>query len=48
MLNPCETTTECPHCYGRFTVHVLGITPCPFCGQWVEVVVLRLEDPGAC
>lgn len=42
-LNPCETLTECIYCHGRFTVHVLGVTVCPWCGKLVEIVVLRLE-----
>jgi len=42
-LNPCETTTECPHCHGRFTAHVLDVTVCPWCGRLIELVLLRLE-----
>jgi Zn finger protein HypA/HybF involved in hydrogenase expression len=43
MLNPCEASTECPHCHGRFTVHVLGVTVCPWCGKLIEIVLKKLE-----
>lgn len=43
-MNPCECPTECPFCYRRFVVHVVGVTVCPWCDRLIELVLLKLNE----
>lgn len=46
-LNPCQLPTVCPHCGGRFIVHITGTMPCMVCGRLIVIEVQRFDGQTA-